>query len=303
MDRLGNTIDIFNGNDPGNLSYVDPRLINGRALGILYENELQTMSANDRCSFAICKADPRSNKLEVDWFRSKYGESGHRYECLYNPKNYTQVIASRKYKSIHIFHAVFWPITLVIICSVSWYVLKKCKDDLDEMNGNQEKIRIDKLNHIPQAGKINKFGQMDYNREGWPVWPSLVEGYNSQLLELNKPGDPNLKKKNPKSTANIVKRKQQQQLQQQQQKLHQQQQQQHNNLGTNHPRTESLNNLVRVTNNQHQQLNRMGQSLNPNDLIQQQVNLSRNLSQNTAYLQEMVQRQMERILEIIFSCC
>ena len=191
LDKNGNQLEIP-------LNNTDNRIINGRAIGILYENELQTMSLNDRCSFAICKADARANTLEVDWFRSQYGESGHRYDCLYNPFNYTQVIAERNYKTIHIFHAVFWPITLVVICSISWYVLKKCKEDFDEMNGNDTKEKIDNLNAIPQSGKVNKFGQMDYNRDGWPVWPSLVEGYNKQILSLTKPGDPANKIKNSK---------------------------------------------------------------------------------------------------------
>ena len=142
----------------------DPRFHNGRAHGILYEDELQSISSNTQCSFQICKTDPRQNKLEVDWFRSKYGESGHRYDCLYNPKNISQVLVSRKYKTIHIFHSVFWPCTLVIIASVAWYVAKQCKEDIEEITGAEVNAHVDNLNAMPQQAKVNKFGLADYRK-------------------------------------------------------------------------------------------------------------------------------------------
>ena len=154
-----------------------PNLVKGMAIGTLYENELQTLSQNSLCSFAICKADARANKLEVDWFRAKYGMVGMKYNCLYNPHNYTQVIAERKYNTSHIFHAVFWPVTINIISTITYWVLKKCKEDLDELAGKNEiGAKKDKLNALPQEGKVNQeFGIVDYNRDGWPVWPSKKE--------------------------------------------------------------------------------------------------------------------------------
>lgn len=173
----------------------DSRIFNGRAFGILYEDELQIMSSNSQCSFQICKAQEQQNKLEVDWFRSRYGENGRRMDCYYNPYNISQVLVDKKYRTVHIFHAVFWPCTvgkyfnsfqvdvdsfyfyfLVIIAAVSWYVAKRCKEDIEDITGINMSHVENKLDALPQAPTINRFGHLDYNRDGWPVWPSLVDG-------------------------------------------------------------------------------------------------------------------------------
>jgi hypothetical protein len=112
-----------------------------REKGILYDNELQFMSSSPECSYSTCSHDTRQNKLKLDWFKNKRGSIGQEYECWYNPANYTQVIAERHYMTVDIFHALFWPIAVLVIAIVSYCLVRRCHAEEKRARQRENEMR------------------------------------------------------------------------------------------------------------------------------------------------------------------
>ena len=73
---------------------------------------------------------------------------------------------------------------------------KQCKEDIEEITGQEFNVKIDTLNAMPQQAKVNKFGLADYNRDGWPVWPSIYESQSKEAQIIQKKARKKARKEN-----------------------------------------------------------------------------------------------------------
>lgn len=159
----------------------------GTKYGVLFENELQMLSTSNECSFSACRSDSRMNKIDVEHFRNKWGEPSKTYKCFYNPNNATQVISEKKFKKVHIFHALFWPSAILVISLVSYCLVRRCHNEDKKAKRVQNEMRgissVRKPNFVIDAKERNymrpiqtESGPIPFNFTSTPAGMSAYDG-------------------------------------------------------------------------------------------------------------------------------
>ncbi len=84
-----------------------------------------------QCSYyPPCKSSRVANEKAVRDYEGRYGKPGQTYPCLYNPKNPTEVIRTRRFHINHVVHGMVWS-SLVFVLSLVILILAIRKKGCD----------------------------------------------------------------------------------------------------------------------------------------------------------------------------
>lgn len=97
-----------------------PELSNNKST-LLYENE---ENLKLKCTFyPPCKSSKLENTRDVHAYKIRYGTINTQVSCLVNPIDSTEVIRTKRFKAIHVFHGLFWPLLLLMFCVGAFYIV------------------------------------------------------------------------------------------------------------------------------------------------------------------------------------
>ena len=84
-----------------------------------------------QCSYyPPCKSSKMANEKAVRDYEHMYGQPGKKFTCLYNPKNPTEVIRTRRFHLNHVIHGMVWS-SLVFILSLAILIVAIRKKGCD----------------------------------------------------------------------------------------------------------------------------------------------------------------------------
>lgn len=98
---------------------------NSTQTSIVYQDEAVLQAETFNCSFATCNEVRKMNTIELESFKSEYGNPGAIYKCMYNRDNTKEVIITRRYGMIVLILSLGLPILILLVSVFLFFIVCK----------------------------------------------------------------------------------------------------------------------------------------------------------------------------------
>jgi len=98
---------------------------NSTQRSVVYQDEAVLSATSYNCSFASCKESKKQNIIELESFKSNFGNLGSIYECMYNRDNTKEVIVKRKYGLVTLVLSLALPGLTLLVSTFLFFIICK----------------------------------------------------------------------------------------------------------------------------------------------------------------------------------
>jgi len=98
---------------------------NSTQRSVIYQDESVLSATSYNCSFATCKESKKQNIIELESFKSNFGNIGSVYECMYNRGNTKEVIIKRRYGLITLVLSLALPSLTLLVSAFLFFIICK----------------------------------------------------------------------------------------------------------------------------------------------------------------------------------